>query len=284
MSRNPEPRGRVDVLVADSVTKLGPPHRGQVLIAASHGGVYAGYLAALAHVRGVVLNDAGVGLDGAGIGALPYLAGLGVPAAAIGHMSARIGDGADMAGRGVVTHVNDPAARFGCAPGDTAMACAWKMGRAEMSSIEPPEYTEARQRLGDAGATPPVWAIDSAALIAPDDADSVVITGSHGALLGGRAEMALRHPALAATFNDAGVGIDGAGITRLPVLEARGIAAVTVAADSARIGDARSSFETGRISHANPRAVGLGAEMGLALKEFVTRLVSSPRPAKEGAA
>ena len=39
-------------------------------MAASHGGVYAAYLAAVSKVRGVILNDAGLGLDRAGIGGL----------------------------------------------------------------------------------------------------------------------------------------------------------------------------------------------------------------------
>ena len=35
-----------DILVVDTVTKLGPEAAGKVVIAASHGGVYAGYEAA----------------------------------------------------------------------------------------------------------------------------------------------------------------------------------------------------------------------------------------------
>ena len=38
------------------------------------------------------------------------------------------------------------------------------------------------------------------------------------------------------TFNDAGIGKDSAGIGRLPLLQRRGIAALTVSAHSARIG------------------------------------------------
>jgi hypothetical protein len=70
-------------------------------------------------------------------------------------------------------------------------------------------------------------------------------------------------------FNDAGIGIDEAGVTRLPVLEARGIAAGTVAAASARIGDARSTYEDGILSRVNPRAAALGIVPGMAAREFV---------------
>ena len=47
--------------------------------------------------------------------------------------------------------------------------------------------------------------------------------GSHGALLGGKPETAIKIPVFAALYNDADFGIDDAGIARLPVLEARGI-------------------------------------------------------------
>ena len=55
-------------LVLDSVTGLGDAARGRLVLAASHGGVYAAYLAARAGVRAVVLNDAGIGRERAGVG------------------------------------------------------------------------------------------------------------------------------------------------------------------------------------------------------------------------
>src|SRR5258708_27382222 len=100
------------ILIADSVTRLGPEHVGAVLVAGSHGGVYAACLAARAGLRAVILNDAGVGLEGAGIAGLAYLDDFGMAAAAIGHLSARIGDGADMAARGIVSNVNPAAGRL----------------------------------------------------------------------------------------------------------------------------------------------------------------------------
>ena len=67
------------ILVMDSVTKIEAEDFGKVLIAASHGGVYAGYLAALGHGRGVILNDAGGGLDGGKGGEHDGLPGTGGP-------------------------------------------------------------------------------------------------------------------------------------------------------------------------------------------------------------
>src|SRR6478736_10290174 len=93
-------------LILDSVTTIPPDARRRAAIAASHGGVYAAYLAAKAGVKAVILCDAGVGRERAGIGGLDYLGKLGVAAAAIGHRTARIGHGGDCFARGVITYAN----------------------------------------------------------------------------------------------------------------------------------------------------------------------------------
>ena len=58
-------------------------------------------------------------------------------------------------------------------------------------------------------------------------------------------------------------------MTRLPALDARGIAAATVAAASARIGDARSTYEDGILSRVNRGAAALGIAPGISAREFV---------------
>ena len=103
----------------------------------------------------------------------------------------------------------------------------------------------------------------------PEHVGTIVVTGSHGGLLGGRPETALKYDALAALFNDAGIGIEEAGVTRLPALDARSIAAATVAAASARIGDARSTYEDGILSRVNARAAALGIAPGMSARDFV---------------
>ena len=87
----------------------------------------------------------------------------------------------------------------------------------------------------------------------------------------------MKYDALAAIFNDAGVGADGAALTRLPPLDARGIAAVTVDCMSARIGDARSAWETGVLSHANETAKELGARAGMSTQDFVAGVIAHYR-------
>jgi hypothetical protein len=255
-----------DLLVTDSITRLDAPN-GKVIVAASHGAIYAAYLAAQAQARAVILNDASVGRDRAGIGGLDYLAGFGMPAATVAHDSARIGDGADMLARGRISHVNAPAQALGVAPGQSCRDAAARLGAAPPRAWDVPSLSETRIQL-HAG-PPAVWAIDSASLTGPDDDGAIVITGSHGGLLGGRPETALKSTPRAALFSDAGVGIDGAGITRLPALAARGIAAATVSAASARIGDAKSIYQDGVVSHVNPVAAAAGARPGMTARDFV---------------
>jgi hypothetical protein len=258
-----------DLLVIDSVTRMDERHRGKVLVAGSHGGVYAAYLAALGRLRGVILNDAGGGKEDAGIGGLPYLDEAGIAAATVSHRSARIGDGADMLARGVISHVNRLAAAVGCTPGMACADCAALLAGAAIPEKAPPPKRESRFRLRANAGEPEVWGIDSASLVTPDDKDRILIIGSHGQLLGARPETALKYDAVAAVYNDAGNGIDGAGTSRLPALDARGIAAATVAHDSARIGDARSSWDGGVITHVNETAKAMGARPGMTAQAFV---------------
>ena len=262
-----------DLRVVDSITKLDASYAGAVLIAASHGGVYPAYLAAAAHLAGVILHDAGLGLDRAGIASLDYLDRLGMAAAAVSHLSARIGDGADMAARGRISHVNRAAAALGCAPGEACRDAAEKMRRATPCRAEPPAYAEARFLLRHGAGEPEVWGLDSNSLVRAEDAGQIVVTGSHGAVLGGKPETAIRVAVLAAVYHDAGIGIDRAGISRLPALEARGIIGATVAGDTARIGEARSVWESGRLSALNPSAGRAGGRIGMPVPDFVAAVI-----------
>ncbi len=259
--------GNVAVVTADSVTRLDDSHRGNVLIGGSHGGVIAGYLAAKAGVRAVILSDAGVGKDEAGISALPYLATIGMAAATVGHQTARIADGTDQLRRGIITHANDIAAGLGVAPGQTCAVAAEHLCAASMPAREPPVYEEARFILQDDD--PTVVGMDSVSLVAPEDAGRIIVAGSHAALLGGRSDTALKIDVRAAVFNDAGSGIDGAGIRRLGALDDRRIPAAAVDASTARIGDARSMWESGVISHINPTAKAAGGAPGQSVPQFV---------------
>ena len=118
---------------------------------------------------------------------------------------------------------------------------------------------------------PRLRVVDSITELKPGaDTGCVAVSGSHGGI--SSAHYALAARPLIAVFNDAGVGKDAAGLAALPFLQRHGIAACTVAHDSARIGEARSTLHDGVISHCNALALTLGATPGQACVALVTRL------------
>jgi hypothetical protein len=256
---------------ADSVTQLGPGDRDRVALCGSHGGRYSASVALAAGVAAVVLNDASVGLDDAGIDGLALLDAYGVPGATVGHRSARIGVARDSWEQGTLSHVNACARAAGCRAGMRATDAAALLADApdRRRDVGPvPRVEESRYRVDDG--PPAVWALDSASLARPDDAGAVLVTGSHGQLVGEDPASALRADARAAVFNDAG----GAVVPgRLEALDERGIPAVTVSAASARIGDGRSSYLDGVISAINAAAAADGAAVGIAARVYVTAVV-----------
>ncbi len=254
------------IVLADTATKLGPDARGAVIVTGSHGGPYAAYLTLKAHPRAVIHNDAGVGKDDAGIAVITMAQALGVAAATASHASCRIGDAGDMIARGVVSHANALARALGVAPGMACRDAGLILIAARPSDRDPDACGETRRVLDQPGWRRRIVLIDSASLIDPGDKGQIVVTASHGALVGGNARMALQVDGFAAVFSDAGVGRDDAGISRLPALDGRGIAGIAVSAASARIGDAASVYEDGIISHVNDTARAFGARVGERLK------------------
>ncbi|PWS34613.1 hypothetical protein DFH01_24070 [Falsiroseomonas bella] len=264
-----------DALVLDSVTHLPADAAGRAALCASHGGVYAAWYAARRGVSAVILHDAGVGREQAGIGGLAWLAERGVPGAAVGHMTARIGEGADMLVRGRLSFVNLPAAELGLAQGMAATDALRILAQAALPPADASgDMDEARREIEGAGrGGVRVIALDSNGLVASSDAGHIVVTGSHGGLLGGRPETAVKASVLAALYNDAGIGVDQAGISRLPALQERGIAGACVSCFSARIGDAMSTWQDGTISALNPLAAARGGRIGQSARELVAALL-----------
>ncbi len=121
-----------------------------------------------------------------------------------------------------------------------------------------------------------LFLIDSAACATPEMAGAVVVTGSHGG--DSAAGFLLAVQPLLAVFNDAGGGLDDAGVSGLHRLEAAGIAAVTVAHTSARIGHADSTWQDGVISRVNASAAALGLVPGQVCRVALGALCS-PAPA-----
>jgi hypothetical protein len=265
------------LVVLDSVTHLTGEHKGRVGYCGSHAGIYAAYYAAAKGIAAVILNDAGIGRERAGVAGLALLERLGVPGAAISHLSARIGDGKDGVARGVLTTVNGPAAALGLTPGQScsdALLLLHKAGPAASPKPEPLE--ESRFEAPGAGRDGvKVIVMDSISLVTPADDGHIVVAASHGGALGGRPEMAIKHPVFAVVCNDADRGIDNAGTTRLPALDQRGIAAACASAFSSRIGDGRSLWEHGYISTINETARRHGGLVGQSTQDFVAAMMKA---------
>jgi hypothetical protein len=272
----PEPNAE-GIYLADTITKLYEHHQDTVVVSGSHGGVYAGYCAAKGHVRAVILNDAGIGKDRAGIGSLAFLDEIRLAAATADSMSCRIADAADMWANGVISHVNQTAADLGCAPGQSVAECATRLRGATASPLPVPRIQEARFVISEGPGEPKVIGIDSASLFRPEDAGQIVLTASHGGLIGGKPDTTVPPGIYAAIFNDAGGCKDGSGFARLANLDERGVAGATVSNATARIGDARSAYGEGVISRVNETAARLGGGVGMPTKTLIERLIEAKR-------
>jgi len=260
-------------LVLDSVTHLSAGAAGKAVLCASHSGIYAAWYAARRGVAAMILHDAGIGRERAGVGGLDWLASRGLAGAAVCHRSARIGDGADMLARGRISTVNAPAAALGVEQGMVAAEALSRLAAAPPTAAPVTEAMDEARREVATHRGIRVIALDSNGLVGPADAGQVVVTGSHGGLLGGKPETAVKAPVLAALYNDAGIGADAAGISRLPALEARGIAGACVSCFSARIGDAMSTWQDGFVSALNPTAAARGGRIGQSARDFVTAML-----------
>lgn len=116
--------------------------------------------------------------------------------------------------------------------------------------------------------------VDSITELRAHDAGCVAVSGSHGGISSAQYAWAARP--LLAVFNDAGVGKDRAGLAALDFLQGHGIAACTVAHDSARIGEARSTLRDGIVSHCNALAGALGASPDQPCRALVEALHAEP--------
>src|ERR1700722_11300294 len=264
----------VKIMTVASCSNAREEHRSHVLVSGSYGGRYNAFNAAKWGVRGVIMNDAGIGRDNAGIVGLEYLDQIGMAAATADAMTCHIGDGEHMLAHGVISHVNRTASALGCKPGQSVRDCAERMRAAVLPTEMPPAITDgARYILRDNPGEPGLVCADSIGMIVPEDAGKIVVTASHGALSGGRPDNAVAPDVYACFFSDGGVGMDGAGIARLGPLDQRNIPAGAVSADSAPIGDARALYHDGILSHVNQAASRLGAHPGMTLKVFVDILL-----------
>lgn len=248
---------------------------GHVLVSGSYGGEYNAYHAGKHGIRGVILNDAGVGKDRAGIRGLAYLERVGLAAATADVMSCHIGDGAHMLQHGTISFVNRCAAGLGCAPGQTVQACAERLKAGAVIEAEmPPASSGRRWLMREVPGEPRVICLDAAPMLEAGDAGSIAVTGSHAALLAGKPDGLIAPAVCAVFFSDGGVGMDQVGVARLPLLDERGIPAGAASVDSAAIGDSRDIHAHGVLSFVNAAAAALGGAPGMRVKDFIELLIA----------
>jgi hypothetical protein len=268
-----------NIIFMDTVTKLDESHAGAVIVAGSHGGEYAAYCAAKAQVRAAIFNDAAVGKDNEGIHALNYFDELGVPAATNSHTSARIGDGKDSFENGVISHVNEAAKALGCRVSQSAQQCAQLMRLAPAFTYPVPYKEECRTVIAATPQAPlDVVVIDSLALLLPQDANSIMVAGSHGALLPMDERIFLNGAALGALFSDGGFGKDCIGVSRIKKLDSYNIPAAAVSVNTARIGNGMSVLQDGELSFVNETAARHGAQVGMKAAQYVSLLQRALTP------
>jgi hypothetical protein len=117
------------VVLVESMSFAGPEHRGDVLCAGSHGGRVNVEQLLSVRPRGALFNDGGGAREASGVSGLAALDEVGVAAACVDAMSARIGDPASTYADGVVSAVNQTARRVGVAVGQRAAEAALRMLR-----------------------------------------------------------------------------------------------------------------------------------------------------------
>jgi len=262
-----------DVQFLDSITDATAETAGCIAVSGSHGGLYAAAVASRAGLRAVILNDAGRGLNDAGVAGVTALAGVGMAACAVDCMSAEIGSARDAFETGVISYANAVASEQGVTPGQSVRDALALLRAAPAPASMLDAVPEARWEEDVAGTM--VLCVDSASLIKPDDAGRIIVTGSHGGLIGGEPARACKADARFVSFSDAGRGKNDIGLSRLPALDARAIAAVTIDCMTCEIGSAASALKSGIVSAANDRARDCGIGIGLSLADAVRTMVTS---------
>jgi uncharacterized protein YunC (DUF1805 family) len=252
------------VLVADSLSYFEhEQHLDDVAVGASFAGAATAAMAMRGGVKAWIAHEGGPGKDEAGVSGLPLAQRFGVPAAAIATMTAGLSRGMTLV-TGTVSRMNEAAAALGVRAGQTGGEAAKLMLRAprgrpcNLHGIIDESIHEVE--IGGAGRIFAVW---SFARVKGEHPQDVFCVASHAGKVMADYARQVRPRGLIA--NDAGRGLDDSGIDGLEAMAATPAAAVS--ADSARIGDALSTYRDGVVSAVNAAARAIGVRVGMTAKE-----------------
>lgn len=262
-----EPEGRI--LVTDSLTycddRLTPL---DVVVGGSFIGEYPAAVALRAGARAVIGHAAGVGKDGAGIAGLALADRWAVPCAAVSERSARVADGANTYWAGEISHLNRAAQALGVRIGMVCeQAARLVLAASPGEKGRAAEWVKDERQVVREGPEGRVVAMASVGLATPENAGDVICAGSHTGVVTWEYVSRYGYGVAGIICNDAAVGRDRAGIAGLEPLFYAGVAAASVSHDSARIGDGRSTYADGLISHVNRLAKAAGIRRGMPARE-----------------
>jgi hypothetical protein len=254
------------VLVADSLSYFEhEPHLDDVAVGASFAGAPTAAMAMRPGVKAWIAHEGGPGKDEAGISGLPLAQRFGVPAAAIATMTAGLSRGMTLI-TGSVSRANQAAMALGVRPGQKGGEAARLMlsaprGKAcDLHGVIDESIHEVE--IGPKGRIYAVWSFSRVRGEHPSD---VFCVASHGGKV--MAEYALQVRPRGLIANDAGRGLDYSGTDGLKVLDEQEIPAATVSAESARLGDALSTYRDGVISAANAAARAIGVRLNMTARD-----------------
>lgn len=258
-----EPWGKV--ITMNSTSQLGKAETGQIVVAGSHGADNVARHAAESQPFGLIVNDAGKGKDGAAIAGLPIMDALGILAAAVDSMTARIGEGDDSYRTGIISVVNETAKKAGIRVGMTCAETARIMLQAKKAaSTHEPEFVYE-------GKEGRILLVNSVSELTESHRGTLVVGGSHCAhtTLFRTAKLELK----GIFQNDAGIGKDKQGISGLPLYDQLGVPAAAVDCMTAKIGNARDTWENGKLSVLNETAKKIGLKVGMTVQEAAWKIL-----------
>ena len=265
-----------------------------VVVGGSHGAPCATQLVLDARPRGLICHDAGIGLGEGGVAGLKLLDDYLIPGAAVSGMSARISDGLDMYRNGTISRFNRAAARLGVEAGMPTSEAASLLSA---SAIEVVIDIEGRQQrlapgaeMGVAFAQPErrqvlvheselgrVFALDTVKYADARIEGSVLCMGSHSARSMPKYLDDVGVALAGVITNDVGRAKDDSGIAGLWTLDEVKIPAAVVSCDTARVGDAQSTYHAGVVSACNGTAAALGVVVGQRATEAAAKMLAARR-------
>lgn len=275
-----------DVVLLDSLGDLQADNIRPVLVCGSHCGGNSDLAAHVknCNVKAVFLNCAGVGKNQAGIRGLTHYDAANILACAVDHFSAEIGIARDTWESGIISHLSPKAEAAGIKTGDSVKEAVAKLNSIvktipKSKNVDSPVKDDAQEKStnGDLKkqkqtrvAGTPVTVTDSITFLNKNNAEDIVVCGSHGGLSAG--EYAQKHGVKAVFFIDAGIGKNNAGIKSLELLTDAGILACTVDCMSAEIFNGQDVLDNGIITVCNQLAKAATIKEKMTVKEAIQLL------------